>query len=184
MNPNRLGPFVVCVAAAAVFFADFRSVSAQCIHSLSFVDLGSPPGELTGDGIINVTDVQCAVVVSLWTLSGSSGTPPSCLKGPPVRADVQCDGNINIVDVIIQINLALQAPLDPALDKDGDLCPDDCAAPQVVAGFPTYTRGETNGGGFRLRPAPISIPTPTSASGGGYILKARPLHTIPEGEQP
>lgn len=183
MDCRYLLRFLSILSATVLFIGGPRITSAECLHSLSFIDMGTPPGDLTGDNLVSVTDVQCGILVSLWQLAGSLGTAPICLNGDPALADVQCDGGTNVADVIILITLALSAPLSPELDGDGDGCPDTCTPPQVRDGFATYTYGESAGGIYRLRPAPVTPQLPASSSGGGYILKARPFDHIANGVQ-
>ncbi len=94
----------------------------------------TPPGDVTGDGSTNVVDVVCGVLASLWDLNGRTDAIPACVAtGNYRRADANCDGAINIVDVQV---LAFQALglVPAAVDLDGDLCADACqdTTPPVV----------------------------------------------------
>lgn len=84
-------------------------------------------GDLTGDGMTNVADVQCSILVTLATLNG--GDIPSCLLGPLEGADTNCDAAVTITDVMLCVQWALEIPLLPLLDEDQDNCVDACASP-------------------------------------------------------
>jgi hypothetical protein len=89
-----------------------------------------PPGDVDASGGTNVADVQCAIVYSLWALSGV-GSAPACAPGGDAGVDASCDGQINVVDVTLVISYVLALPLGGSIDADADLCPDLCDA----AGF-------------------------------------------------
>jgi hypothetical protein len=98
------------------------------VGSASWAACVDPPGDLDANGDPNVVDVQCAILVSLWTLSGSiPDASPGCAGASPLeRADMNCDGQGNVVDVQIAIQYALDQALDPAIDANADACPDAC----------------------------------------------------------
>jgi hypothetical protein len=84
-----------------------------------------PLGDVDGNGVIDVVDVQCTVVTSLWQLSG--GPLPSCLyKNDPKYANLDCGAKVDVIDVQLTIGVAIGKPLDPVLDANGDGCPDSC----------------------------------------------------------
>jgi cysteine-rich repeat protein len=83
-------------------------------------------GDLDGSGGASIVDVQCALVANLWVLGGSLGLSPGCLSSP-VAADVNCSGDVSVLDVQLAISAVLGAPLDPSVDSDGDGCVDACA---------------------------------------------------------
>ena len=68
------------------------------------------------------------MLAALWGLTGDVGAPlPVCVAdGSAAAADLNCDGMPNVVDVQMVIELALTGGLDPAVDADGDGCPDAC----------------------------------------------------------
>lgn len=83
-----------------------------------------PPGNINDDGLTNVVDVQCMI---LLVLAKAGGQPtPACLKVPPLDADINCDGVHNVIDVQALILLALKEPFSKALDNDGDGTVDAC----------------------------------------------------------
>jgi agmatine/peptidylarginine deiminase len=88
------------------------------------------PGDADGNGIVNITDTQCVLLVALWELDGA-GAAPSCVQGNPDSADLDCSGASTpsastVVDVSLSIQLALGQPLATAIDTDGDKCPNSC----------------------------------------------------------
>lgn len=97
-----------------------RSAPAACLF---------PPGDVSGDGIANVVDVQCNVVANLWSLEGQVGAAPPCLVGelaPNIAADHTCDGVVSVSDTQLAVVYALGMPLSPVIDPNGNQCPDVC----------------------------------------------------------
>ena len=95
-----------------------------------------PPGDATASGITNVVDVQCYILTVLHALtiqgSGSNEDPndnaPACLEVTVEDSDVNCDGNLDVVDVQLGILHALDEPLSGLLDANGDQCVDACVS--------------------------------------------------------
>jgi hypothetical protein len=88
-----------------------------------------PPGDVTGEGTTTVVDVQCVVLVNLWSLSGQVGPVPNCVGqpgSPAVVADHNCDSVVNVADTLLSVQFALKAPLAASLDSDSDQCIDAC----------------------------------------------------------
>ncbi|NUN16519.1 MAG: lamin tail domain-containing protein, partial [Myxococcales bacterium] len=89
----------------------------------------SPPGDVTGDGLTSVTDVQCNILANLWSLGGLVATPPACLNtvgSPAILPDHNCDGVINVSDTLMAVTFALYQPLSAELDNNGNQCVDAC----------------------------------------------------------
>jgi hypothetical protein len=88
----------------------------------------NPPGDLTGDGTVDISDVQCAVIVSTWARAGAAtGSPPPGCAGPrTVGADFDCDGRVSVLDVQLIIVRAANWPLPGEIDGDANGCPDLC----------------------------------------------------------
>lgn len=84
--------------------------------------------DLTASGTVDVLDVQCAVLVTLWTLQGEPTLAPPCAAAGINEMDLNCDGSRNIVDVIFFVNTAIGGGLSVAADSDQDGCPDLCQA--------------------------------------------------------
>jgi len=93
------------------------------------------PGDLDGNGVFDVADVQCLVLAVLNLTPDDPETVPQCLA--PCRSfDVNCDAEGSVVDVQAVVGVVLSALLgDPSLpvskDLDGDnvhngcdLCPE------------------------------------------------------------
>jgi hypothetical protein len=85
----------------------------------------SPVGDVTANGATNVVDVQCSINVALWILTGSVDPTPACTPDPD-RADLNCDGTVNVVDLDVVIRNALGSPLNSAIDANGNQCADAC----------------------------------------------------------
>jgi hypothetical protein len=98
-------------------------VRADCPASL---------GEVNGDGVVNVADVQCVILSALGAAEGTGG--PACLAEG--TADLDCDAAVNVVDVQMGINAALKLPLSGALDANHDACPDSCQLLPTDPGAP------------------------------------------------
>jgi hypothetical protein len=83
-------------------------------------------GDINGDGAVNVSDVQCTILLALWQLSGAAVAPPACLKGPLSVADLDCQGGTTVSDIQLDIRRALSVKLPPPIDANGNDCPDSC----------------------------------------------------------
>ena len=80
------------------------------------------PGDVTGDGTVNVADVQCTLMAVLKAES------PGCLASAEA-ADINCDSLTNVADVQLMVLLALAYPqpgLPPGLDDNSNNVVDDC----------------------------------------------------------
>ena len=110
---------------------DRAANSAQCLGACKCTtQCLSPVADVNGTSSVNVLDVQCVLLVSLWELSGSpAGSIPVCLAVPTYKADLNCSGTTNVGDVLVAIPLALSLALDASIDADGDDCPDACIFP-------------------------------------------------------
>lgn len=83
-------------------------------------------GNVTSSAEVTVADVQCVILVSLWQLGGGGASPPACLTSVPAAADLNCDGSVNVADIVIDIGKALGMPLDSGLDSNANACVDAC----------------------------------------------------------
>ena len=110
---------------------DRAANSSQCLGACKCTtQCLSPVADVNGTSNVNVLDVQCVLLVSLWELSGSpSGSIPVCLAVPTYKADLNCSGTTNVGDVLVAIPLALSLSLDASIDANGDDCPDACVFP-------------------------------------------------------
>jgi hypothetical protein len=86
----------------------------------------SPPGDVTNNGVTDISDVQCTVRMILWEQSGSVGGLPECLEVAPNRVDLDCSGEITVVDAMLVVGSVFGDPMDPLLDANGNLCADAC----------------------------------------------------------
>jgi hypothetical protein len=117
----------------------------KCLEILTFAILlclalaPSPglasPGDVTGDGVANIVDLQCTIVSSLNVLAGI-GAAPDCVFGEDYMADHDCSGTVDVSDVLISIQVGLGAPLSKELDADSDGCPDACSGKPQCIGLP------------------------------------------------
>ncbi len=88
-----------------------------------------PVADLTNDGAVFITDVQCTALTNLWVLGGATTPPPVCIGRPGspfVSADFNCDGAVNVADALLSAYTTLGIPLSSSVDADGDGCPDAC----------------------------------------------------------
>ncbi len=85
-------------------------------------------GDVDASGAVNIVDVQCIILTVLWYSQGGAGSAPGCLAGPPVIADLDCVTPVDVVDVLVDIYLALGASLPVDIDADQDGCVDTCQA--------------------------------------------------------
>lgn len=163
-----------CTAAGA----SSAVAASECVNPYNGVIM-SPLGDVNGDGAVNVIDAHCSIIVSLWELGGMSGPAPSCAAQPLSKADVNCSGNINVIDVNILITLALNQPLSSGLDPTGSGCVAPCQAlgyvplPMVL---PIYSDGTSTGGGFTLHAIGTGAATSGSSAspGGGNDFEVKP----------
>lgn len=85
-----------------------------------------PLGDINQDQKVDVGDVQCTILVSLWSLGQISGLPPDCALPSVDVTDINCSGTTDVQDLQLCILLVLNAPLDASIDADNNLCPDAC----------------------------------------------------------
>jgi hypothetical protein len=121
-----------------------------------------PPGDLNADGSTNITDVQCAVIVSLQALS--SGPPPGCAAAGVEGADASCDGAVDITDVTLSILLALGEPLGAGIDANQDGCVDACVQGPVECA-PVDVPDPV---GDMLLPSPLPLGPATTTTANGF----------------
>ncbi|NUN15048.1 MAG: lamin tail domain-containing protein [Myxococcales bacterium] len=84
---------------------------------------------MDSDGKALVSDVQCSILATLWSLGGQTDSVPPCIKAPGspgLVPDFNCDHVINISDTLLGIGFVLGITLNPSMDADGDQCVDAC----------------------------------------------------------
>lgn len=117
--------WIACVTAACALLA-LAGARADCPTA--------PSGDLNASGSVDITDVQCMLLV---VLSELANTPlPGCLVVPLTQADLGCDGMITISDAQLTIAFVLGQPLAPVVDTDGNGCVDLCEAPPCTENCP------------------------------------------------
>lgn len=84
------------------------------------------PGDLDGNGVVSIVDMQCLILVNLWDLAGKFGPLPPCLVQPLDAADLNCSGSVTVVDVQLGANFVLNLKLNPSLDANANGCLDTC----------------------------------------------------------
>ena len=87
------------------------------------------PGDLTQNGVVDVVDVQCSILTALYEqVPDSDPGLLDCMGGPGqlALADLSCSGEINVVDVLLNLTLALGSPLNSEVDSNGNGCHDNC----------------------------------------------------------
>lgn len=101
------------------------------------------PGDTNGDKLVDVTDVQCVILLSLWDLQGKSYAVPGCLTQSLDKANIDCNTQIDVVDVLLVIRLSFQSPFDLAIDSNRNFCHDacDCTAEKCDDGNPCTVDG-------------------------------------------
>lgn len=96
-------------------------------------------GDITGDGITDIVDVQCAVNVAFYQQQSLPQAAVTCAQGTLSLADANCDFSTDIVDILIFLRWLVNAPLDPDLDANGDNFVDNCqnspATPELCNGI-------------------------------------------------
>ncbi|NUN14270.1 MAG: putative metal-binding motif-containing protein, partial [Myxococcales bacterium] len=122
MSTRTLLRVFISIVALAGFSVSSspRSAMAICL---------TPPGDITGDGTAAVTDVQCNILMNLWSLGGQVDDVPTCLKGqgsPAFIADHNCDKVVNISDTLLAVSFALKQLLAVELDANANQCVDAC----------------------------------------------------------
>ncbi len=81
----------------------------------------SLPGDVTNDGKVTVTDIQCVILESLSELIGEDS--PGCAK---CDTDLNCDDFTDVSDVSLAIKMAFGNPLSNVVDADQNNIPDAC----------------------------------------------------------
>jgi hypothetical protein len=116
----------ICTQDTCTGGACLHDPMAECCDLLGGCDVCASVGDLDGDGTTNVTDVQCHLLLLLTTLEGADTGDLGCIVGPLSTANLNCDGALSIVDVVIGIFATLGIPLSPSLDMNANQCADAC----------------------------------------------------------
>ncbi|NUN14187.1 MAG: lamin tail domain-containing protein [Myxococcales bacterium] len=115
-----LGIISIALFLGAYLFLTPQTTMAVCLQ---------PPGDVTNEGVSNVQDVQCLILMNLWSIAGQTEPVPLCLKtpgSPSVIADHNCDSVVNVADTLLAVQFALALALDEIIDKNGNQCVDAC----------------------------------------------------------
>jgi hypothetical protein len=166
--PVRVRPLLAVAALGATLLLS-ASASAQCL---------SPRGDISGDGVTNILDIQCGIYVAL---NGEDNLidPPACLGHPFVASDLNCDGATNVSDLLLMIQHAVGEAIDPSLDDDGDDCLDDCEVPGTLDGGLSIAGGTSTNSTFRLSAVGNGFESPTASGSASFNLRTRALGLEP-----
>lgn len=83
-------------------------------------------GDVNDSGSTNVADVVCLVKAALATTAGQPLSTVACLAAEHQKADLTCDGAVNIGDVTTSVHLSIGLGVPSALAPDGSGCPLAC----------------------------------------------------------
>ncbi|NUN15525.1 MAG: hypothetical protein HUU55_18020 [Myxococcales bacterium] len=153
--------FGMAIAVAGVM-ATAGHANAQCLN---------PPGDVNKNGVTDITDLQCAILVSLAPVGpGGQVVAPACLKVPVGATDTNCDGPINISDLVIMVYWAVGLALDPIIDPNANNCPDACEVPGSYRVAPIYASGKSSSANFVLIPRGNSMQATGGSEGTNFKL--------------
>ena len=169
-SPSRIG-FVLSVLVSSSVAGVRAQVCPGCPE---------PLGDVTGDDVTNVVDVQCTINGALWALAGANPPAPICAVPGPEVSDLNLDGAIDVTDVSLGIQIALGIPLAIEIDGDGDGCPDACEAPGGPGGTPTWAECRLDHLASELPPDLAAVcdeayqaPAPEDADGIAHLYGVR-----------
>lgn len=155
---------LVGAAVVATFGLFAATASAQCL---------TPAGDITGDGDADIVDIQCAIILALYEQAGGTGTYPGCVQVAQNHTDVNCDGPVNVADVLLMVNYAVGASLDALIDSDGDGCPNSCEIVGQALTIPAYVSGKSSNSMYVLTPLAAGHPSQGASAGGGLNVQPK-----------
>lgn len=82
-------------------------------------------GDVDGNGRVDISDYQCLVMATQWAVGGSSTSVPACLADRGY-ADLDCDGAISVIDLMVMNDVIFGQPLNPTIDANADGMHDSC----------------------------------------------------------
>lgn len=132
----------------------------------SFAQCLSPPGDLNGNGFVEIADIQCNILVAL----SPNGPAPACLAVPLAAADIDCDGVTNVVDIVILIQYAANEPLASSIDGNTNQCPDACEGIFSHFELPVVYLGSSKSTSYSLEAVGQALPTSGSSSSTNFTL--------------
>lgn len=89
-------------------------------------------GEVTGDGLTNVTDVQCVILDAL--AEAQSAPTPDCVAPGGHGPDLDCSASVDVSDIQLAIGAALEMPMALSIDQNHNACPDACEPDPTLPG--------------------------------------------------
>lgn len=115
----------LCSLLVAGVLVPASSAYAACQHPADGSSL-DPVGDINGNGVVNVADALCAVLVSAWDLAGETpGDEPGCAESV-FAADVDCSLSTDVADAVAVISVALGTGLPSGVEVDEEGCPVAC----------------------------------------------------------
>jgi hypothetical protein len=117
-----------------------------------------------------VVDIQCAVFVALNAESNLTN-PQACLAYSFVSADTNCDGSVDVTDVLLLVNYAVDLPIAESLDMDGNGCVDDCQVVGALVGDVAWVDGESAGPNWTLEAIGAGFDTTGSSASTSFQLQ-------------
>lgn len=153
---------VVALAFVAMAFLPAVAVQAQCLE---------PAGDVNDDDVTNIADLQCLALYSVH-LAGNPSFPeaPACLAVTDAQADINCDTDINVSDLVLAVTYAIGLDISPILDADGSQCPDACEVAGSALVVPATFSGTSSGDTYTVRSLGTGIQSSASSAGGGFTL--------------
>jgi hypothetical protein len=110
--------------------------SSGCVHTSNnpLCNAANCPtgGDLNGNGILNVSDVMCLLLVSI---ASSPAEYPTCLVGPAALADMNCNESVNVGDIQVLVTITLTNALPASIDRNVNVCHDTCDTPDCADGL-------------------------------------------------
>ncbi len=94
------------------------------VKALEFFGPCATFGDLNGSGVVNVADMQC-MILAFQSGMFSGGMPPQCLATPEA-ADLNCDGDVSVIDVQLLIDVVQGNPLHSQIDANSNGVHDNC----------------------------------------------------------
>jgi hypothetical protein len=76
--------------------------------------------------------------------------PPACLGVLYTAVDTNCDSTVDVTDILILVQYAVELPINPALDSDGNNCVDDCQVVDFLEGGISPFDGTSTNDDFTL----------------------------------
>lgn len=155
----------IALALFALALMPAGAVNAQCLD---------PAGDVNLDGQSNIADLQCLALYSVY-LAGNPSVPeqPACLAVPDAQADLNCDSDINVSDLVLGTRFAIGLEISPIIDADGSGCPDSCEVAGSAFVVPATINGSSTSTSYELKSLGAGIQSSGTATGGNFTLSPK-----------